>query len=99
MICHLFLFVKMSVHTIIVDGYNVKFTNDGKMVKVSIPNCSCTIDLTSQNKHLDNIFTNKLLSLEWTAVAIAKLEEHILLNDMWYFCNKMDIKTGDIKMV
>lgn len=90
----------MSIHTIIVDGYNVKYNYNGSIAKVSIPNYSCTMDLSAQSHHFDTIFTTQLMDLGWTVAAIAILEDHIIANDNeWFFCYNMNNKTGEMQMV
>lgn len=85
------------VYTIIVDGYNVKFSKNDNIIKVSIPNNGCEIDLLSDDPSLSFSFVEILEIKGWSDKAIHSLQTYILNQNEWDVCLKMNIETGKIK--
>lgn len=87
----------MLLHTVIVDGYNVKFSKEIGFIKVSIPGHSCNI--FKHDKRLSNEFKNILLDINWTSLGITKLQDFILSECMkngLNICVYMNTQTGNI---
>ena len=68
----------MSVHTVIVNGYNVKFTKNRTFIRVSIPLHRCEIDTSSDNQNFSKSFVTELKNKDWSFEAIYKLHTYIL---------------------
>lgn len=88
----------LSVYSVIVDGYNVKFCKlFPGIIKVSIPGIGCEINMNSDEKQFSASFVTELIAREWTDIAINKLQTYILSENEWSNCVKMNITTGKIK--
>lgn len=92
----------MLLHTVIVDGYDVKFDKTDSIIKITIPNNECFIDLSTDNHNLNAAFVDILKDLNWTQVAILKLQDFILSEcqqNGTNICVAMNIQTGKIKRI
>lgn len=85
-----------SIHTIIVNGYSIKFSKKDTIIRVSMPNVSCEIDTNTNEKKLDAEFIQALKQRGWRSKAIKKLQSYILWEDTWDSCITMDTETGGI---
>lgn len=87
-----------SIHTIIVNGYSIKFSKKDTIIRVSMPNIICEIntDTDIDEKKLDVEFVQALKQRGWRSKAIKKLQSYILWEDAWDSCIKMDTETGEI---
>ena len=84
------------VHTIIVDGYNIKFDKIGSIISISIPNYRCEIDTDNDERKFTDEFVTILKICGWKSKAIKKLQLYIFTEDEWDSCVEMDVKSGII---
>lgn len=85
----------MEVYAIIVNGYNVKFSKYGNIIRVTIPNHSCELNLET-NRNLSVAFKKLLEDRDWSTDAIDSLNDDLLDEDEWISCINMDTETGEI---
>lgn len=88
-----------SIHTIIINGYNIKFSKKDTIIRISMPNIICEINTDTDEKKLDVEFVQALKQRGWRSKAIKKLQSYILWKDRWDSCIEMDTETGEISEV
>ena len=77
-------------------SYNVKFSDEGQNIAVSIPNACCLIDKTT--KILDEDFQMTLKIMGWSDIAITSLMNKVLFpaSGKWKTCSTIHFQTGQV---